>query len=316
MEKPLRAAFPDAYFSPEPLSDQPDRESSTVLGIFIGSRITAATLDQLPNVQYITTMSTGFDHIDLEACRARGIVVSNVPTYGEQTVAEHTVALLLALTRKIIPSVEATREGTFDTAPLRGVDLGGKVAGVIGTGHIGRTVIRMLNGLGMNVIAYDPFPNVASAQELHFTYVTLEQLLVQSDVVTLHCPATPATKHILNAEAFEKMKPSAFVINTARGSLLDSSALLAALEAGKLAGVGLDVLEEEQALKEEGHLLAKDYPHPMDLSVDHALLRHPRVIITPHNAFHSDESVARIAATTIKNIKAWLSHQPQNVVTT
>lgn len=313
----LTNVFPAGRFSEKHLDDAGDLGQPEALIIFIYSPITAAVLKKLPSLKMIGTMSTGFDHIDLEACRQRGVVVSNVPSYGENTVAEHALALLLALTRKIVPSVNQTRHGDFRLNDLRGVDLAGKTAGVIGTGKIGRHFIAMAKGLGMNVIAYDPMPNGAAATELGFAYVDLETLLKTSDVVSLHAPATQETFHLLNEQRLMLMKPTAFLINTARGTLIDTQGLVKALEVGKLAGVGLDVLEEECVIREERELLSKVFQRQCDLQTayaDHLLLEHPKVIITPHNAFNSHEALQRILHTTVDNVKAFQAGKPINVV--
>lgn len=313
----LKKTFPGGVFSEKHLDQAGPLGQPEALIIFIYSPITAAALDTLPSLKMIATMSTGFDHVDLEACRRRGIFVSNVPSYGENTVAEHALALLLALTRKIVPSVNQTRHGDFRLDGLRGVDLAGKTAGVIGTGKIGRRFIAMAKGLGMRVIAYDPRPNPAAAKELEFTYIDLDRLLTTSDVVSLHAPATPETFHLLNEQRLMLMKPAAFLVNTARGTLIDTQGLVKALEAGKLAGVGLDVLEEECVIREERELLSKVFQQQCDLRIayaDHLLLEHPKVIITPHNAFNSDEALRRILRTTIDNVKAFQAGKPINVV--
>lgn len=311
-----QALGPGQYVS-TPLDEAGDLGQPDVLTIFIHSPITAAVLDRFPTLKMIATRSTGYDHIDLAACRQRGVTVSNVPTYGTNTVAEHALALLLALSRKIIPSVERTRQGDFRLNDLRGVDLAGKTAGIIGTGRIGQSFIRMVKGLAMEVLAYDPQPQPSAAETLGFRYVSLDELLRQSDVVSLHAPATPETHHLLDERRLRLMKPSAFLINTARGTLIDTQGLLNVLGTGHLAGVGLDVLEEECVIREERELLSKVFQQQCDLRVayaDHLLLEHPKVIITPHNAFNSQEALQRILHTTVDNIKAFQAGRPINLV--
>lgn len=313
--EPMRQAFPQAVISSQPINEGIDLGDPEILAIFIYSKIGPAELGRMPHLKYITTMSTGFDHIDLEACRQRGITVSNVPAYGEQTVAEHALALLLTLSRNILPSVAQTKQGNFSVEHLRGTDLGGKVAGVIGTGRIGKHMIAMLRGIGMTVIASDPFPDPVAAKNLGFTYADMETVLRTADVVSLHCPAQKDHAHVLTEERLLMMKKDAFLINTARGELIDTQALVRVLGTGHLAGVGLDVLEEEQAIKEERQLVSSTFRQQHDLTTmlaDHILLAHPRVIITPHNAFNSHESVQRILSTTIENIQAYLAGKPVN----
>jgi len=314
----FRAEFPDGKFFTAHVAEAGDIGDPEALAVFIYSPITADVLERLSSLKFITTMSTGFDHIDLAACQKRGIVVSNVPSYGENTVAEHALALLLALSRKIVPSVERTREGDFRLDDLRGVDLAGKTMGVVGTGRIGQRFIAMANGLRMKVVAYDPMPKTELAAQLGFIYVSLEELLKQSDAVSLHAPAVAETFHLLNEERLQMMKPGAFLVNTARGTLIDTQALLRVLESGHLSGVGLDVLEEECTIKEERELLSKVFQQQCDLKTllaDHMLVNHPKVIITPHNAFNSHEALERILTTTFENIKAWQAGRPMNIVT-
>lgn len=306
---------PGQYLA-ETLDQAGDLNDPEILSIFIYSPITDTVLKKFPHLKFIATRSTGYDHVDLAACHQRGIVVSNVPVYGEQTVAEHALALLLALTRKIVPSVEQTRQGNFHLADLRGVDLAGKTAGVVGTGRIGQHFIRIVRGLGMTVLASDPRPDLKAAKELGFRYVELDRLLTESDVVSLHAPAVKETFHLLHKKRLMLMKPTAYLINTARGTLIDTLALLETLAAGRIAGVGLDVLEEECTIREERQLLSAIFNQQCDLKTmlaDHMLLEHPKVIITPHNAFNSHEALERILATTVENIQAWATGQPINV---
>ncbi len=289
-----------------------------ILSNFIGYPVTAETLRQFPDLKFVTTRSTGFDHIDLEACAQRGILVSNVPTYGENTVAEFTFALLLAVSRKIYPSVKRVRErGLFATDNLQGFDLQGKTLGVIGTGHIGTYVVKIAKGFGMNVIAYDPYPREELAGQFGFVYKTLEELLGASDAVTLHVPYLPATHHLLNSKNIGLCKRGAVIINTARGGLIETAALTAALKSGQLAGAGLDVLEEEGFVKDELEILAGGHPNEDQLKIalaDHELMQMDNVVVTPHNAFNTKEALIRILDTTIENIQAFARGKPVNLV--
>lgn len=315
--KYLTDALGPGLFSDKHLDNAGELNDPEILTVFIYSKVTKEVLDKFPNLKLLTTRSTGFDHIDLNACRDRGVIVCNVPSYGESTVAEHALALLLTLTRKIIPSVNQTRLGNFSLEGLRGVDLNEKTAGIIGTGRIGKQMIRMLKGLNMKIVAYDPRPQPKLATELGFTYVDIDDLMKRSDVVTIHCPATPETKHLINETRLRLMKPSAYLINTARGSIVDTQALAKILQDNHLAGVGLDVLEEECAITDERQLLSPEFQRSCDLKTvlsDHMLLNHPRVIITPHNAFNTREALERILKTTVKNIRAFEQGQLINVV--
>ena len=287
------------------------------IAIFIYSEIDKEVIEKLPELKLIATMSTGFDHIDLAAAKERKIVISNVPTYGENTVAEHTFALILALSRKTVESVDRTRQGDFTLKGLRGFDLKGKTIGVVGTGHIGLHVIRIAKGFEMNVFAYDVKKDPPAAKKLGFKYVDLETLLKDSDIITLHCPYNKATHHLINGINIAKIKKGAVLINTARGGLVETHALLKALKDGTIAAAGLDVLEEECNIKEEKQLLTKGFAKECDLKTmleNHMLLNQKNVIITPHNAFNSREALLRILNTTVENINAFAKKKPINVV--
>jgi D-lactate dehydrogenase len=291
-----------------------------ILGIFVDSTADVAAISALPNLKHIAALSTGYDHIDLQTCAARGITVSYVPTYGENTVAEYAFGLMLALSRKICEAKERVKmEGSFRLEGLRGFDLMGKTLGVLGTGHIGVHVVRMAKGFGMNVVAFDAFPNAALAAELGFEYKPLGEVLSQSDIVTVHVPYLPSTHHLINAENIGLMKPGAYLINTARGACVDTDALVMALKNGKLGGAGLDVLEEEGMIKDELNFLAQNQMQENDLKVvleDHVLIDMPNVIITPHNAFNTKEAFTRILDTTIGNVVGFVTGAPVNLVKT
>ncbi len=317
-QEKLKDVFSGGIYSDRHLAEAGDLGDPEILLTFINSPIDAKALQHFPSLKHIATLSTGYDHIDLAACRERGIVVSNVPSYGENTVAEQAFALLLALTRKIVPSVERTRAGSFHLDELRGTDLAGKTFGVIGSGRIGQHVMKIAKGFGMRVLAFDIHPRPELAAQLDFTYLELDELLRQSQVVSLHAPATPETHHLIDERRLRLMPPEAYLINTARGTLIDTQALLQVLNDGHLAGVGLDVLEEECSIREERELLSPVFQAKCDLKTllaDHVLLGHPRVLITPHNAFNTVEALQRILETTIKNVQAFQAGQPQNVVT-
>jgi D-lactate dehydrogenase len=289
-----------------------------IAGIFVDSKIDAAVIASLPDLRCIAALSTGFDHIDLAACAARDITVSSVPGYGESTVAEFTFALILALSRKIR---EASRrvheEGSFYPNGLRGFDLAGKTIGVVGTGHIGVHVIRIAKGFGMNVVAFDAHPNKALAKEAGFSYAALPDLLAQSDIVTLHVPFLPATHHLIDRDNIGHMKRGAYLINTSRGAVVETDALVAALKGGKLAGAGLDVLEEEGMVKDDLGALATGRVESnalMTLLEDRELMSMPNVIVTPHIASDTVEGFTRIFDTTIENVIAFANGAPINVV--
>ena len=282
------------------------------LSVFIYSRVTREAIDAMPKLKWIATRSTGFDHIDVEACGKRGIAVSNVPSYGENTVAEHTMALLLMLSRKVHESVAQIRSGRVDLAELTGFDLQGKTIGVIGAGHIGLHVIRIARGFGMRVLAFDVQREPFLADLLGFEYAPMERLLEESDIVTLHCPLTEKTFHLLGREQFARMKTGSVLINTARGGLVDTDALVEALEAGKLSGAGLDVLEGEELIKEEKQLLHEppDVERLRTAVRNRVLLSRENVVFTPHNAFNSREALIRILEVTLANLEAFRVGQP------
>ncbi len=294
----------------------PDADGANILVSFIYSDLHSRTLDGLRDLKGIATMSVGTNHIDMAVARERGITVCNVPAYGPNTVAEHTFALLLALSRKIVPSVERTKAGNFDYRGLTGWDLMGRTIGVVGTGKIGAHVVRIAHGFGMRIVANDQRPSSDLTEKYAVEYLSLPQLLHASDVVTLHCPLVDANKHLLGRDQFKEMKHGAVLINTARGGLVDTGALIEALDDGRVAAAGIDVLEDEEMLQEDHESLSpyfqlKDYQTAL---ADHAIMRHPNVIVTPHNAFNSKEALQNILETTVKNIQGLLESDPVNVV--
>ena len=307
----------ELVFFDQPLSDTtPDIGTFEVVITFIHTQMNKELLDKMPNLKFITTMSTGFDHIDVEECKRRGIVVSNVPSYGETTVAEHTFALLLTIARRLPESIERVKGGNFMPSGLTGFELRGKTIGVIGVGSIGTNVIKIARGFGMNVIVFKRTPDYALEKELGCKFVELPILYQQSDIVTLHIPYTKETHHYVSDEAFSQMKDGVVLLNTARGALIDTTALLKALESGKVKAAGLDVLEEEPLLEEEKDLLSRDFDKEKLFTIlqDHMLLNHPKVVITPHNAFNSEEALKKIVETTHENLSAFVSGVPLNVV--
>jgi len=305
--------------SDQRLEELPDSQlprDVTILSTFVRSRVTADQLDRLPDLKFVTTRSTGFDHIDIPECNRRGIFVSNVPHYGENTVAEHTFALLLALTRKIHRGYERTVRGDFSMEGLRGIDLCGKTFGALGVGNIGRRVLRIAAGFGMRLLGFDVKPRAEWAKEIGFQYVSFDELLRASEILSIHVPYGKQTHHLIDAEAIAKLPAGAIIINTARGGIIDTQALIDGLKSGHVGGAGLDVLESETEISEEAELISSTYDVETLRSIvrSHALLRHPNVIITPHVAFNSIEAVRRIIDTTLENIHAFLAGEPRNVV--
>ncbi len=304
----------------EPLTaDNADRyRDAEVISTFIYSKTNNDVLSRFDRLKLLSTRSTGLSHVDRDFCKEKGITVCNLPTYGKNTVAEHAFALLLALSRKIVPAVERTRKGTFSFQGLRGMDLRGKTIGVIGTGDIGECAIEIAMGFRMNVLAFDVKPREDLADRLGFEYASLERVCRESDIITLHVPGIPQTKHLISTEQFDQMKPGAIIINTSRGSVVDVHALTEALSKEKIAGAGLDVLAKEPMVREEGELFRVAYQENREkdakaLLADNVLMHMDNVIVTPHNAFNTQEAVERIIATTIENIRKFAEGNPQNV---
>lgn len=286
------------------------------LCVFVYSHITKDVLAALPKLQLVATRSTGFDHIDIEACKKRHITVANIPFYGENTVAEHTFALVLSLSRNIHKAYMRTICHDFSLEDLQGFDLKGKTIGVVGAGRIGLHVIKVAKGFGMEALAYDVKKDHFIAEVLGFRYVPLDELLARSDVISLHAPYNESTHHMIDKDTVMKIKRGALLINTARGGLVDTEALIWALDQGILRGAGLDVLEGEDLMMEEGYVLCKDYSADVLRTFvrNEMLLRREDVVVTPHNAFNSREAAMRILETTAENIERFIEGRPQNVV--
>ncbi len=291
-------------------------KDADVISIFIYSVVNKNILDGFENLKAIATRSTGFDHIDLKSCKKKNIFVANVPYYGENTVAEHTFALILDLSRNIHKSYERTIRGNFSLEGLRGFDLKEKTIGIIGLGHIGQHVARIARGFEMKILVYDKYKNKKLEKNLKFKYTSLNNLFKNSDIITFHCPYNRKTHHILNNKSIKLVKKGAYIINTSRGGLIDARALVKALVKGDLGGAALDVLEEESLIKEEIQLLSKNFPKEnlQNLLENHLLLTFDNVIITPHNAFNSKEALQRILNTTIDNINCIKKNKCENII--
>lgn len=309
------------FFEAESIADldQAIRQEIEVLSVFVNYTVDQEALDLLPNLKLIATRSVGYDHIDLKTAAERNITVCRVPSYGTRTVAEYAIALMFALSRNAFRSYTDMRQSSSITNldAYEGFDLGNKTLGVIGTGAIGQNVCRLAKGIGMKVIAYDINPNSELIEELGVEYMSLDETLSQSDIVTLHVPAIAATHHLINSEKLALMKNGSYLINTARGSVVDTKALVKALQQKHLAGAALDVLEGEKELQEEVELLAEDHLDDelwTTLVADHALIDMPNVIVTPHIAFNTIEAKQEITQITKNNIEAFATGKPQNLV--
>jgi D-lactate dehydrogenase len=287
-----------------------------VLSVDVGSRVSRRTLEASADLPLVATRSTGYDHIDLAACAERGIAVANVPTYGENTVAEHTFALILALSRNVHKAWVRSQRHDFSLAGLRGFDLRGKTLGAVGTGHIGLHVAKIGRGFGMDVLAADPRPQPLLAEVLGFRYLPLEELVAASHIVTLHVPYTPATHHLVDRELLSRFRRGALLVNTGRGGPVETEALLWALDSGILRGAGLDVLEGEEMLSEDRRLLARegDQAQLRTLVENQALLGREDVVVTPHIGFDSVGAVQRIVDVTAANVAGFLAGAPRNLV--
>ena len=311
--KVLQENFPkdELFLSKEKLEplNVPLQKDFEIICVFVNSVLNKDVLSQFLNLKFIATRSTGFDHIDIAYCKEKGIKVAYVPTYGMNTVAEYAFGLILNLTRKIYQSIDQIKEsGSFSLAGMRGVDIKGRTLGVIGTGRIGKESIKIAKGFGMNVIAFDVYPDAKAAAEMGFQYVSLEDLLKNSDVITIHAVYNAGSHHLINENNFQLIKKGAYLVNTARGALIQTDALIVALKKGILAGYAADVLEDEGEVKDELNYLGKERLKTevvQNMLWDHILMRMPNVLITPHNAFNTEEALQRILNTTVDNIKGF-----------
>lgn len=269
--------------------------------IFVNDVANAEVLEALAKggTRLIALRCAGFNNVDLAAAKRLGITVARVPAYSPYAVAEHTVGLMLTLNRKFHRAFNRVREGNFALDGLLGFDFHGRTVGVVGTGKIGAIVARIMQGFGCRVLAYDPYPN-AEVTALGVPYVSLPELFAAADVVTLHCPLTPDTRHLIDAAALQQMQPGVMLINTSRGALVDTVAVLDALKAGQIGYLGLDVYEEEADLFFEDHSQAL-----IQDDVFMRLLTFPNVVITGHQAFFTQEALQNIAETTLANVTAF-----------
>jgi len=285
-------------------------EGYEVVCAFINDDLSAPVLTRLKagGTRLIALRSAGYNHVDLDAAKRLGLTVVRVPAYSPHAVAEHAVALILALNRRLHRAYNRTREGDFSLHGLTGFDLHGKTVGVVGTGQIGLAFARIMAGFGCQLLAYDPYPN-PEVEALGARYLDLPELLRESRIISLHCPLTPQTRHLINPQSLASLQPGAMLINTGRGALVDTPALIDALKSGQLGYLGLDVYEEEAQIFFEDR---SDLPLQDDVLA--RLLTFPNVIVTAHQAFLTREALAAIAATTLENIARWAAGNPQNLV--
>jgi D-lactate dehydrogenase len=292
-------------------------KDADIISVFIYSEITKNVIDRMPNLKFIVSRAATYEHIDIEYAKKKGILVSYVPGYGNNTVAEFTFAMILALARKLKPMIKNTSEGKFTREGLMGIDLLGKTIGIIGTGRIGAHVARLAYGFGMNILAYDRTKKPELIENYGVEYVGLEELLMRSDVITVHLPYTRATKYTLNKFNLKLTKLDAMLINTSRGAVVEIEAVVEALKEGRLAGgVALDTLEEEIGKEEE--LLKRDQVPAIKIekaAEKYYLLNEDNVILSPHLAYYTKDALERILDISVEEISLFIKgEKPKNLV--
>lgn len=278
-----------------------ERVHDAVIVIIGRYGLSSKVFEAAENLKMVAVWQTGYDHIDLKAANKKGVVVSNVPGYAFDAVAEFVFAQVLNLLRRLHEADMSLRDGEFEwqdyiCGAYKGNQLMGKTLGVIGTGNIGKRVVEIAHGFKMDVLAHTAHPNPVKEKQLGVRFVDMDTLLEESDVISLHVPLTPSTNKMIGAAELRKMKPTAILINTSRGEVVDETALLNALRRGRIAAAGLDVFEEEP------------------LSSNSPLLKLSNVLLTPHIAFLSEESLDECTSVTVENIRQYLKGEPQNVV--
>ena len=301
----------DFYFYKEPLdiTTVDKAKDADVVSVFIYSKLEKQVIDRMPNLKLIVTRSSGYDHIDIDYAKEKGIKVAHVPGYGNNTVAEYTFALILALARKFKPMIENITRGIFTRENMMGIDIMGKTIGIVGTGRIGSYVAKIAYGFGMKILAYDRSKNQELIEKYGVEYVGLEELLSKSDIVTVHLPYNRATHFLINRFNIKLMKLDAMLINTSRGEVVELEAIVEALKEGRLAGgVGLDTIEteitaEEEFLKGTGLTTLK----LKKAAEAKYLLSQENVIISPHLAYYTKDASERILDITIENVEKFIN---------
>lgn len=285
-----------------------DLENTMAISVFITSEITQEVVDKFKNVRIITTRSTGYDHIDLKACREKNIALINVEKYGNTSVAQFTFTLILALVRQLFPAVDAIKSGTCIQPNYTGRNLDTLVLGVIGTGAIGAGVCTIAHGFGMNILAYDPIPKRELEQKYNVRYVEFDKVLEESDIVSLHLPYNKENYHMISAAQFKMMKDNSFFINVSRGELVNLEELLKFIKNGKIKGAGLDVVAcldtnclDEVQKTERSSLMCLE-----ESKVVREINTFPNVIITPHMAYDTQESIDYILEITFDGVKDFI----------
>lgn len=316
MEEFVRQILPEheLVFTTDALDDTSVEKyaDAEIISVFVFSKVSKSVIDKMPNLKMIAARSTGFDHIDISSAKEKNVVVTNVPKYGSVTVAEHTWSLILGLSRNIYTSYERTENNDFSIEGLRGFDLDGKTLGIVGLGEIGKKVVEMSRGFNLKIRIFtrtkeqdfaDKFENCVFVDRV-------EDVFSHSDVISFHAPLTPETKYLLNFKNYKSLKPGSIVVNTSRGALIETKALVRALKEGILRGAGLDVLESESVIKNEVLADTEHLPNESELAetyINHLLMGLNNVIVTPHNAFNSDESIRRLVGRNAENIAMFLA---------
>lgn len=283
-------------------STAPIADGADVVCAFVNDDLSAPVLTKLANqgTKLIAMRCAGFDRVDLEAAKELGLQVVRVPAYSPEAIAEHAVGMMMCLNRRFHKAYQRTRDANFSLEGLTGFNFFGKTVGVIGSGKIGLATMRILKGLGMEILCYDPYPSQV-AIDLGVRYTTLDEIFSKSDVITLHCPLTSENAHLLDTESFEKMKDGVMIINTSRGGLLNSANAIEALKAGKIGALGLDVYDHEKELffQDKSNDIVTD-------DVFRRLSACHNVLFTGHQAFLTEEALDNIASTTLENINIFL----------
>lgn len=294
-----------------------EQEDAQIISCFTTSRVPNDILEKFKNLELIALRSVGFNHIDIDYCKKNKIFVENTPNYGNMTVAEFALGLLLDVARKVTYSANNLKNSIVDAKCTIGTEIFGKTIGIVGLGAIGSEMARLAHGIGLKILGYDLKENEELKEKYDVQYTDFETLIRNSDFISLHSPLTKENYHLFNKETFELMKPTAFIINTARGELIDTQALYNALSENRIAGAGLDVLESEDTLVDIEYLVDIGRMSPQALQktvLNNRLMKLDNVIITPHIAYDTNEAINRILNTAISNINAFVEGKIQNNV--
>ena len=305
------------YLEPEPLNEiseiKAEYKDADIISVFTTSRVTSNVLMQFPKLKLIALRSVGFNHVDLEYCKRHDIAVVNSPNYGNVTVAEFALALLMNTARKITKSYSEFKVGKVSPKSLVGVELYNKTVGIVGLGAIGAYFAELMHGLNLNVLGFDRYEKTELKEKFNVQYVDFDTLLEKSDFISIHAPLTKETYHLFDEKCFRKMKNSAIIINTGRGEIIDTKALYNALQSEEIAGAGLDVLESEETMTDDDYMISISRLDKLTLErtiINSRLFQLENVVLTPHTAYNTKEAIQRILSTTLKNIKMFIKGEP------